>query len=79
MAFVDLWVIEDRLWRFGSRGKVTERFIVFFEQGVDQRDEPSCNMTKDLSFFILASQAIIQRDGTRQQSDQMGAARQPEP
>jgi hypothetical protein len=59
MTLVDLWVIEDGLWRFGAGGKVTERFIVFFEQRIDQRDEPSCNMTKNFSFPSVGLRPLV--------------------
>jgi hypothetical protein len=68
MTLVDLWVIEDGLWRFGSRGKVTEGFIIFFEQRINQRDEPSCNMTKNFSFPSVGLRPLIKMTQPRNEA-----------
>src|SRR5712692_10275456 len=72
MLMVNLWIIQYWLWRLCPRCEMAQRLVILLEQGVNQGDQPSDNVTENLSFplvglgsFIVTTeprnQALVQR------------------
>jgi hypothetical protein len=53
MSFMEVWIIENRLWWLRSRRQMTEYLIILLEQGIHEGNQAPNHMAKGLPLAFV--------------------------
>jgi len=59
MSFMEVWILENRLWWLRSRRQMTEHLIILLEQGIHEGNQAPNHMAKGLSFAFVGLCLLI--------------------
>src|SRR5258708_40336073 len=59
MSFMEVWIIENRLWWLRSRRQMTEHLIILVEQGIHGGNQAPNHIAKGLSFAFVGLCLLI--------------------